>query len=384
MKMIHRSYKYRFYPTEKQKKQLSHCFGCSRFVYNHFLKVKTDAYSENGEKINYSKTSELLTELKKEESFHWLNDVSSVILQQTLRNLNQAFANFFAGRAKYPTFKSKNAYQSVRYVKSGFSYVDEQLTIAKCQAPLNIRWSRKFKGKPTSLTISKDYIGRYFVSFVVEKQVFTLPKTERTIGIDVGIKDVCVTSEGFRSGAPKYLSKYEKSLAQRQRELSKKKKGSKNREKAKLKVAKVHAKIADSRSDFNNKLTTKLISENQAIAVESLNVKNMQKNKTLSRSIADASWGDFFRKLKYKAQWYGREILEVDRWFPSSKRCNHCGHINHELKLKDRIWECSACAAVHDRDINAAKNTLTAGLAGLAFGKSVRLGIESSMPSCFR
>ena len=171
---------------------------------------------------------------------------------------------------------------------------------------------------------------------------------------------MCVTSDGFRSGSPKYTRKHEKKLSKRQRQLSKKVKGSKNRAKAKLKVAKVHAKISDSRSDFNNKLTTKLISKNQAIAVESLNVKGMQKNHKLAKSIADSSWGDFFRKLKYKAKWYGREILEIDRFFPSSKMCNCCGNINNGLKLGDRIWECSSCKTMLDRDINAAKNILTA------------------------
>jgi putative transposase len=223
---------------------------------------------------------------------------------------------------------------------------------------------------------------RYFVSFAIEEPVYTLPKLNNTVGIDVGIKDVCVTSDGFRSGSPQYTRKYEKKLAKRQRQLSRCVKGSKNRAKAKVKVAKVHAKISDSRNDFNNKLTTKLISENQAIAVESLNVKGMQKNRNLAKSIDDSSWGDFFRKLKYKAEWYGRELLEVDRWFPSSKRCNCCRHINNGLKLSDRLWECPSCKTKHDRDINAAKNILTVGLAGLAFGESGRLGNNNLLQSC--
>ena len=202
------------------------------------------------------------------------------------------------------------------------------------------------------------------------------------IGIDVGIKDICVTSDGFKSGSPQYTRKYEIKLIKRQKELSKKAKGSKNRDKAKLKVAKIHAKISDSRNDFNNKLTTKLISENQAIAVESLNVKGMQKNHKLAKSIADSAWGDFFRKLKYKAEWYGRSFLEIDRWFPSSKRCNCCGHINNGLKLNDRTFDCSSCKEALDRDTNAAKNILTVGLAGLAFGENVRLGNNNLLQSC--
>ena len=381
MKFVNRAYKYRFYPTKEQIYQLACSFGCSRFVYNRFLKLRTDAYYDKKEKINYHKTSELLTNLKKEKDFAWLNDISSVVLQQTLRNLDKAFTNFFAARARYPQFKKRNSKQSIRLVNTAFSFSNGKLTIAKNKDPLDIRWSRSFKGEPSSITISKDCADRYFVSFSVEEQVFELPKIEKTIGIDVGIKDVCVTSDEFRSGSAQNLRKYEMELTKRQRQLSKKVKGSKNRAKAKLKVAKVHAKISDSRSDFNSKLTTKLICENQAIAVESLNVKGMMKNHKLAKSIMDSSWGDFFRKLKYKAEWYGRELLEIDRWFPSSKRCNQCGYINNGLKLSDRKWKCPSCKCVLDRDINAAKNILTVGLAGLAFGDSGRLGIENSVQS---
>jgi putative transposase len=381
MKFVNRAYKYRFYPTKEQILQLAHSFGCSRFVYNRFLKLRMDTYYEKKEKINYHKTSDLLTNLKKEKDFAWLNDISSVVLQQTLRNLDKAFTNFFAGRARYPQFKKKNSKQSIRLVNTAFSFSNGKLTIAKNKDPLDIRWSRTFKGEPSSVTISKDCADRYFVSFAIEEQVFELPKIKKTIGIDVGIKDVCVTSDEFRSGSPKYTKRNEKKLAKHQRELSKKVEGSKNRAKAKLKVAKVHAKISDSRNDFSNKLTTKLICENQAIAVESLNVKGMMKNPKLAKSISDSGWGDFFRKLKYKAEWYGRRLLEIDRFFPSSKRCNHCGYINNGLKLSDRTWECSSCKCILDRDINAAKNILTVGLAGLAFGESGRLGIENSVQS---
>jgi len=257
------------------------------------------------------------------------------------------------------------------------------LRIAKNKDPLEIRSSRKFSGEPTSVSISKDCSERYFVSFAIEEPVYVLPKLYNSLGIDVGIKDVCVTSDGFMSGSPQNTRKYEEKLTKRQRQLSKKVKGSKNRAKAKLKVAKAHAKISDSRNDFNNKLTTKLISENQAIAVESLNVKGMQKNKKLAKSIADSSWGDFFRKLKYKAEWYGRELLEIDRWFPSSKTCSCCGYINNGLKLSDRSWECPSCKITLDRDLNAAKNILTVGLAGLAFGESGRLGNKDLLQSGF-
>jgi len=384
MKIVNRAYKYRFYPTEEQKVELSHSFGCSRFVYNHFLKVRTDAYYEKQEKVNYHKTSALLTELKKDENHLWLKNVSCVTLQQSLRDLDKAFTNFFARRSAYPKFKNKNSKQSVRYTKNGFSFRNGTLKISKNKDPLNIRWSRNFTGEPTSVTISKDCSERYFVSFATEEHVYGLPKLDNTIGIDVGIKDICVTSDGFKSGAPQYTRKYAEKLAKRQRQLSKKVKGSKNRSKARLKVARVHAKISDSRNDFNNKLSTKLISENQAIAVESLNVKGMQKNRILAKSISDSSWSNFFIMLKYKADWYGRELIEIDRWFPSSKRCACCGHINNGLKLSDRIWECPSCEKTLDRDINAAKNILTVGLAGLAFGESRRLGAGNLAQSSSR
>jgi putative transposase len=380
MKIVPRAYRYRFYPNEDQEKQLNDSFGCCRFVYNHFLKFRSEAY-ERDEKINYLRTSELLTSLKNEINFSWLKDVSSVILQQTLRDLEKAFVNFFNKRANYPKFKKKNSKQSIRYANTAFTFSGGKLTLAKHKEPLNIRWSREFRGIPTSVTISKDCADRYFVSFTVEEVIFELPKNEKAIGVDVGITDLYVTSDGNKSGSLKCLSKYEKKLAKAQRELSKKERGSKNRAKAKLKVAKVHAKISDSRNDFNNKHTTRLISENQAIAVESLNVKGMLRNHKLAKAIADSSWGDFFRKLKYKADWYGRKLLEIDRWFPSSKKCNCCGYINNALKLNMREWECPNCKNILDRDINSAKNILTVGLAELAFGENGRLNIESSVLS---
>jgi len=373
MKKLNKSYKFRFYPTTEQEEQLSQAFGCSRFVYNRFLRIKTDTYYANKEKVGFPMTCKLLTDLKKEDEFKWLNDVSSVSLQQSLRDLDKAFTNFFQKRAKYPTFKKRNSKQSVRYTKSGFTFKEGVLKIAKNAQPLKVRWSRKFSSEPTSITVSKDCSDRYFVSFAVEEQVFELPKIDKKIGIDVGIKDIYITSDGDKSGSPQYLKKYAKKLARAQRLLARKVKGSKNRVKAKLKVARVHAKISDSRNDFNQKLTTKLINENQVIAVESLNVKKMMENKLLARMIADASWGAIFRMLKYKAEWYGRELIEIDRWFPSSKRCNHCGHINNGLKLNQRSWVCPDCNSKLDRDINAAKNILAVGQTVSAFGESGRL-----------
>jgi len=381
MNIVNKAYKYRFYPTRQQKEQLAQSFGCARFVYNYFLRLRTDAYYNDKKKFNYHKMSSLLTQLKNDKEHLWLKEVSSVSLQQSLRDLDKAFTNFFSKRAKYPRFKKKNSRQSVRYTKGGFSIKNSIVTIAKSKEPLKIRWSRRFSGKPSSITISKDSSGRYFVSFLVKEQVDHLPKIDKSVGIDVGVKDVCVTSNGFKSGAPKYLRRYEKQLALKQKELSRKKKGSRNRDKARLRVAKIHSKISDSRNDFNNKLTTMLIRKNQAIAVESLNIKGMIKNHKLAKSIADSSWYDFFRKLEYKSKWYGRNIIEIDKWFPSSKRCNHCGYIKEHLALHERQWICPSCQTSLDRDVNAAKNILTAGLAGLAFGENVRLTAEQSTVS---
>jgi len=381
MNIVNKAYKYRFYPTEGQKEQFAQSFGCSRFVYNYFLQLRTDAYYKEQKKVNYHETSSLLTQLKNNKDYYWIKEVSSVVLQQSLRDLDRAFTNLFTRRAKYPNFKKKNSRQSIRYSSSGFSFNDGILKVAKNKDPLNIRWSRNFLGKPSSITISKDCSNRYFVSFAIEEEVLKLPKLSTSIGIDVGIKDVCVTSDGFRSGAPKFTRKYEEKLTKRQKDLARKTKGSKNRDKAKLRIAKIHAKISDSRNDFNNKLSTTLIRENQAIAIESLNIKGMMRNHKLEKSIADSSWGYFLRKLKYKATWYGRDILEIDQWFPSSKRCNQCGYINNKLKLSDRAWVCQNCKETLDRDLNAAKNILTAGLAGLAFGENIRLKAEHSVAS---
>ncbi len=244
-----RGFKYRFYPTTEQKIQLAQTFGCTRFVYNWALALRTDSYYQENKSLSYHETSNALTKLKKEPDKSWLKEVSSVPLQQGLRHLNTAFKNFLAGRTKYPRFKKKNHRQSMTYAASAFKWQEGQLTLAKMSQPLKIKWSRHFSGQPTSITISKDPSGRYFVSFLVEEELEQWEKTEEKIGIDLGIKDLVVTSKGFGSGNPKYLRKYEARLKTLQRRLARKQKGSNNRYKAQLKVAKLHAKIADCRRD---------------------------------------------------------------------------------------------------------------------------------------
>jgi putative transposase len=370
---VKRAYRYRFYPTLEQEVNLAQTFGCTRYVYNEMLHLRTDAFYKHGEKVNYHDTSFLLTRMKHNGSAPWLNEVSSVPLQQGLRHLHTAFLNFWAGRTKYPKFKRKYDKQSAEYTASAFRYKDGTLKLAKQKDPLDIRWSRSFTGKPSTVTVSKDKAGRYFVSILVEEYIQPLPPNKNQVGVDMGIKDVVVTSDGFKSGAPKYTRKYEKKLARAQRNLARKKKGSRNRAKARVKAARIHAKIADSRRDFNHKLTTKLIRENGTICIETLAVKNMMRNRNLAKTIADSSMGEIRRMLEYKAEWYGRELIGIDRWFPSTKRCFECGHINSDLKLSDREWTCPKCSAKLDRDINASRNILAAGQAVSAFGDSVSL-----------
>ena len=365
------AYKFRFYPDQQQAKLLAQTFGCVRYVYNSILRYRTDAYDQTQEKIGYTAANARLTAIKKLPEFTFLNDISSVPLQQCLRNQQTAFKNFFAGRAKYPTFKSKKHRQAAEFTYRAFTFKNGELKLAKCDKPLNIKWSRQLPSDPTTITVSKDHAGRYFVSCLCEFEPTLLPVTDKKVGIDVGIKDLFVTSDGFKSGNPRHTAKYAAKLAKYQRRLAKKKLGSKNRLKAKVKVARIHAKIADCRSDNLHKLSRKLINENQVVCAENLAVKNMVKNPKLAKHIADASWGEFTRQLEYKANWTGRTYVEIDRFFPSSKRCSCCGFVSEAMPLDVRSWECPECGAIHDRDINAAVNILAAGLAVLAFGENV-------------
>ncbi|WP_312670442.1 RNA-guided endonuclease TnpB family protein [Pseudescherichia sp.] len=366
-----RAYKYRFYPTPEQAELLAQTFGCVRFVYNSILRWRTDAWDERQEKTGYAQASARLTALKKEPEFSWLNDVSCVPLQQSLRHQQTAFSNFFAGRARYPTFKSKRHKQAAELTTSAFKYRDGRLYMAKSKAPLDVRWSRPLPSVPSTVTLTRDTAGRYFVSCLCEFEPVSLPVTAATTGIDVGLKDLFVTDTGFKSGNPRHTAKYAARLALLQRRLSKKARGSKNRAKARLKVARLHAKIADCRLDALHKATRKLINENQVVCVESLKVKNMIRHPSLSGAIADASWGEFVRQLEYKGEWAGRSVVAIDPFFPSSKRCSCCGFTLQKMPLYVRKWSCPECGADHDRDVNAARNIKAAGLAVLAHGEPV-------------
>ena len=370
---VKKAYRFRFYPTPEQEQNLAKTFGCARFAYNYMLRIRTDAWYKEQRRVGYHDTSALLTELKKQPETIWLNEVSSVPVQQSLRHLQTAFGNFFAKRAKYPTFKSKHDKQSAEYTSSAFKWDGKTLKLAKMDAPLNIRWSRTLpkSAKLTTATVTKDAAGRYFVSMLCDDTAQAKPEVTGKIGIDLGLTHFAILSTGEKIAAPNAFRKNQTKLATLQRRLAKKEKGSANRLKAKLKVARLHAKTADTRRDFLNKLSTRLVNENQVIAIESLAVSNMQKNHCLAKSISDAGWSEFVRQLEYKALWYGRTLVGIDRWYPSSKRCSDCGHTVSKLPLSVREWVCPECGSIHDRDINAARNVLAAGLAVSAHGESV-------------
>jgi len=327
--------------------------------------------------------SEALTQLKKQPEYIWLSLVSSVPLQQALRHLDKAFLNFFEGRAEYPTFKKRHNQQSATYTDNAFRWDGHSLTLAKMDESLDIVWSRPLPdgAKPSSITITKDCANRYFVSILVEEDIAQLPSTDTSIGADLGLKSFVVLSDGEAVGNPKFFHKDEKQLAKAQRRHAKKRKGSKNRAKARLKVAKIHARIADRRRDFLHQLSTRLIREHQTICVESLAVKNMVKNHRLAKAISDVGWSEFVSQLDYKAKWYGRHLVKIDKWYPSSKRCFECGHILDSLTLDIREWTCPECGVHHDRDINAARNIHAVGLTVFeACGEAVRPGAVKANP----
>lgn len=370
---IKRAYRFRFYPTPEQEENLAQTFGCARFAYNYMLRLRTDAWFERKERIGYHATSSVLTALKTDPQYAWLGDVSCVPVQQALRHLQTAFTNFFAKRAEYPSFRSKRGTQSAEYTTSAFKWDGKCLTLAKMKAPLMVRFSRTIPkaAKVTTCTVSKDTAGRYFVSMLCDDAIGSLPEVSGQIGIDLGLTHFAVLSSGEKIAAPNVFRKNEKALEKWQRRLAKKQKGSKNRAKARLKVARIHAKIADTRKDFLHKVSTRLIRENQTIAVETLAVKNMVRNSRLAKSISDAGWREFLRQLEYKAKWYGRTLIGIDKWYPSSKRCFGCGFVVSKMTLSVRSWICPECNTIHDRDVNAARNILAAGLAVSALGEAV-------------
>ncbi|MFF2848690.1 RNA-guided endonuclease InsQ/TnpB family protein [Streptomyces sp. NPDC058001] len=371
---VKRAFKYRFRPTDAQAAELSRTFGCVRKVYNMALEARTRAW-QRGERVNYNATSAMLTAWKKTEELAYLSEVSSVPLQQCLRHLQGAFVNFWEKRGRYPRFKArKKSRRSAEYTSSAFRYRDGRLTLARMREPLDIVWSRPLPegAAPSTVTVSQDSAGRWFVSLLCEDPaVKPLPATDAAVGIDAGLDHLLTLSTGEKITNPRYERKDRVRLAKAQRNLSKKAPGSANRDKARRKVARIHARIADRRRDHLHKITTRLVRENQTLVIEDLTVRNMIRNRKLARAISDAAWSQFRSMLEYKATWYGREVIAVDRWFPSSRLCHACGALREKLPLNVRTWTCG-CGMTHDRDVNAAVNLLAAGRAVQACGAGVR------------
>ncbi len=376
--MYEAGYKYRLYPTAEQKNYLARTFGCVRVVFNHALEARQQHYTDHGKGLSYGDTSALLTQWKRHDGYAWLSEVSCVPLQQALRHLQAAYTSFFKGIAKYPRFKSKRHRQSAEFTRSAFRLGGDpgrpSVYLAKCARALKIRWSLRLPegSDPSTITVSKDPAGRYFISFRVLCAPKVLPTITKSIGLDMGLVHAVITSDGQKIDNPRYLKKALTRLKREQRSLCRKQKGSINREKQRLKVARLHARVADLRRDWAHKLTTSLVGRYDVICMESLSVKNMVKNHRLAQAIHDVAWGELRRQLRYKCRWYDRQLVEIDRFYASTKTCSFCSYVLPEIDRACRVWHCPSCGVVHDRDVNAAKNILGAGTALLASGLGVR------------
>jgi len=369
MRKINRTYRFRLNPNMEQIELLSKHFGCSRFVYNYFLNQRKEQYKLTGKSDNYYAQAKTLTNLKKQEETAWLKEVNAQTLQFAIRSLEAAYNNFFKKRAKYPKFKSKHSKNSFT-VPQAASVAGGRLFIPKFKEGHKCRVHREVKGKIGKVTITKTPSGKYFVSVFTEEEYITpLKKTGKSIGVDMGLKDFLVTSDGETFKNNRYTRRYECKLAKAQQHLSRKKKGSRGFENQRLKVARLHEKIANSRADYLHKCSISLVRRYDTICIEDLNVKGMVKNHHLSKSISDASWGKFVSMLTYKAEWNDKKVVKVDRFFPSSQTCNVCGYVSKQTKdLSVREWECPHCHTHHDRDVNAAINILRFGLNNISAG----------------
>ncbi len=365
---------------------LTRTFGCVRVVWNRTLAERHRLYHAEGKSLSYAASDAALTAMKKDSDLAFLSEVSSVPLQQALRHQHKAFSAFFDKRARYPRFKSRRSRQSAHYTRSAFSMRGGELRLAKTSAPLRFVWSwpevEVTSLNPTMVVVSREPDGRWYVTFAIDADApGPLEPAGHAVGIDLGVKDFAVTSDGERIANPRHLERKARNLARYQRRMARCQRGSANRVKAKAKVARAHRKVRDARRDFLHRASTGLVRSAGTIVIEDLAVKNMVRNRHLARVIADCGWGEFRRQLEYKCERAGRELIVVDRWYPSSKTCSACGHLLAELSLSTRHWTCPSCGSRHDRDINAAKNIVAAGLAVSACGADVRHSGSSRMRS---